>query len=102
MINIKYGRDFSDATYEYIVTFTPSMTVGEFIEEWMGKNSSEWGYFGIYDGKSIFGEPKCEYRRGEIITESLPSDVLQSEILSVSGSGGWTRSDFKFVINNNP
>lgn len=98
MIKIKYGKDSSDATCEYIITISRPMTVGEFIEEWMAKKIDEWGYFGIYDGKSIFGHPKCEYRCGKIVTEQIPDEYLNAEIEEVFGSGGWSRSDFIFKL----
>ena len=97
MINITYGRTFGDATNEYIISFSEGMTVGEFIEEWM-KDKREWGYFGIYDGKTIFGNPQCEYSHGELVTAPFPENVLKKKILKAAGSGGWSRSDFLFEI----
>lgn len=96
MITINYGRGCSDDTYEYIVKISKPMTVGKFIEEWLTEQPNEWGYFGIHDGKSIFGNPKCEYSQGKLITVPLPKKYLNAEIDSVIGGGGWTRSDFIF------
>lgn len=98
MIKITYLKANSDATYLYNVGFPKGMTVGDFIKEWLESRKAEWGYFGIADGKSIFGSPRCEYARGEIITEPLPAEILEKQIKDVSGSGGWTRSDFLFVV----
>lgn len=98
MINIQYIRSYSDETNEYLVELSRSMTVREFIDEWLETRPDEWGYFGIYDCKSIFGNPVCEYRYGKIITPILPTNFLESEIKCVHGSGGWTRSDFQFEV----
>ena len=76
------------------------MTIRQFIDEWL-KNDSEWGYFGIADGKSIFGSPLCEYTRGKIKGEPLPDDILDRKFEYVAGSGGWSRSDFIFTICEN-
>ena len=99
LFNISYGPQRSDCTGPYYITLLRECTVREFINEWL-KNKSEWGYFGIKPktGSTIFGDPCCEYRYGEIITAPLPEDILDSKIKSVSGSGGWTNSDFLFVI----
>lgn len=98
MISIAYGKTGSDETCTYYVT-TSQMTVGEFIEEWLAEHQKEWGYFGISDGCSIFGNPKCEYSHGEIKGEPIPNDYLCKQIKSVTGSGGWSRSDFLFYVD---
>lgn len=100
VIEIQYGRSLGDATNEYIVNISKPMTVREFIDEWLQTRPDEWGYFGIFDGKSIFGDPKCEYRRRKVITQKLPVQFLDSKIKCVYGSGGWTRSDFQFAIED--
>lgn len=97
MIEIEYGKGYSDQTFEYKITIRKPMTVGEFIKEWMTERPDEWGYFGIYDdGRTIFGNPKCEYSDGKIITDPIPDEYINAEIAEVNGSGGWTRSDFIF------
>ena len=96
-IEIRHGRTGSDCTSQYYVTVPNGMTVREFIDEWM-EDTSEWGYFGINNGVSVFGSPRCEYSHGEIVTNPLPDNYLDAPIKSVSGSGGWSRSDFIFTI----
>lgn len=98
MIDIMYGKPYSDDTWDYIIT-TDNKTVGDFIREKL-KDKREWGYFGIYNSKknSAFGSPRCEYSDGKIIGEPLPQGYLEKEIKSVSGNGGWSRSDFLFVV----
>lgn len=99
MIKIVYTKSRSDQTFEYGVIIQKPMTVGEFIKEWITTRPNEWGYFGIYDGRTIFGNPQCEYSNGKIITDPIPDEYLNSEIDAVNGSGGWTRSDFIFKIS---
>ena len=99
-IRINYGAFHGDETWSYIITYPEGMTVREFINERLA-DEREWGYFGIYDKNQYWfenGNPCCQYRDGKIIKDPLPDDVLDSVIMDVSGSGGWSRSDFKFVI----
>lgn len=97
MIKITYGREYCDCTCEYTITISKPMTVREFIEEWMA-DGNEWGYFGIYDGETIFGNPNCEYSHGKIKGDPLPEEWLDRQINRVIGSGGWSRSDFVFEL----
>ena len=97
-IQISYGPVGGDETGPYYVTLNKPMTVGEFIDEWMKEKPREWGYFGIYTGKDIFGNPLCEYSYGEMKGEPLPQKYLNKKIKDVFGSGGWSRSDFEFKV----
>lgn len=99
MIDLEYVRSCSDQTFDYKAIINKPMTVGEFIKEWMTTSPNEWGYFGIYDGKTIFGNPQCEYSKGKIITDPIPDEYLNAEIDEVTGNGGWTRNDFIFKIS---
>lgn len=98
MINITYGQTCSDETSIYRVDISKPMTVGQFIDEYMAGCPNNWGYFGVRDGESIFGNPKCEYSHGEIKGKTLPKDILNRNIKKVHGSGGWSRSDFQFEL----
>lgn len=97
-IQISYGSMGGDATCAYYVTLNKPMTVGEFIDEWMKENPSDWGYFGIFNKRAIFGDPRCEYSSGKIKGEPLPQKYLNKKIKDVFGSGGWSRSDFEFKV----
>lgn len=96
-ISISFGSPYGDETCPYTVTYPPDMTVREFIEEWLTQ-TSEWGYFGISAPNKIFGDPVCEYASGEIKGDPLPNYALDAKIKQVTGSGGWSRSDFQFTI----
>lgn len=92
MIRIRYGKSYGDETNEYIISYPEGMTVREFIDEWIS-DEREWGFFKLFNRSGY-----CEYRYGKIITDPLPDEILDSPIKRVSGSGGWSRSDFNFVI----
>lgn len=99
-ISYRYRNAASDCTIPYDITVLKKCTVREFINEWL-KDKREWGYFGIHNKDStfdIFGSPKCEYSHGEITSDPLPDYILDSAIKHVTGSGGWSRSDFLFWI----
>ena len=73
------------------------MTVGEFVQSVLTNEPEEWGYIGIYDGKSIFGDPCCSYKYGKILSK-LPENVMDKVILSANASGGWSRMDYILKI----
>lgn len=100
MIEIKYGKTYGDSTSEYIIK-TDCQTVGEFIDEWLFIEKDECGTFRIKSKEDTFlEEPKCEYGNGKIVSEPLPKRFLNKKIKSVTGSGGWSRSDFMFEIED--
>ena len=99
MINIQLGRMGSDCTSPYYVTISKPMCVGDFIEEWLKENPHEWGRFGIFKRGEIFGHPVWEYRYGQLL--SKPDDEWFSrKIKEVKGSGGWSNSDFIFILED--
>lgn len=89
-----------DCTGPYIVTFPKGMTVREFINEMLKFHTSEWGYIGIHDPSrhEIFGKPYIEYSHGKLTTDPMPDEFLDKKIIYVSGSGGWSRSDFTLYL----
>ena len=100
MIRIEYGKEHSDCISDYIVT-TNAPTVRDFINEWLTNHPGEWGYFGIKNEKRPFiGEPRCEYKYGKIISDPLSDSILSKKIKNVTGSGGYSRSDFQFEIED--
>lgn len=99
MIRVQYGKTHSDSTSDYIVK-TDAMSVGDFIREWMQTHPQDWGYFRIRfpESSNPFGDLECEYSRGVLISE-LPDRYLLAPIRNVSGSGGYSLSDFMFDID---
>lgn len=94
MIRFRQTSCGSDCTGPYDVEISKPMTVRQFINELLTNYKSEWGYVGIYSKGTIFGEPRCEYRHGELVTSPLPESYLDKQIDFVDGGGGWSRSDF--------
>jgi hypothetical protein len=88
----------SDCTGPYDVIFTEGMTVRQFIDEMLTEHKSEWGYIGIDKPGSIFGKPCIEYSHGELKGQSMPEEYMDKVITKVKGSGGWSRSDFQLVL----
>lgn len=83
-----------DCTCGYRIELDKEYTVGEFINAVLSEKNKEWGSIGIYDGRSIFGSPGCQYEYGTLTTDNLPEDTLNATINSVSASGGWSRMDY--------
>lgn len=98
MIHFEQISCGSDCTGPYVVIFSKGMTVGDFISEILQFHTSEWGYIGIHYPGEVFGKPYIEYSKGKLTTEPMPDEFLDKKIISVSGSGGWSRSDFILYI----
>lgn len=95
---IQSARAGSDCTAPYSIVLEKEYTVEEFINAALHEYDNEWGYFGVFDGKSVFGNPECEYSNGSVLN-TLPDDILRSKIVSVKASGGWSRMDYMFYLN---
>lgn len=93
---IQSGPTCGDCTAPYNVILDKEYTVEDFIKTILLR-SNEWGYIGIFDGKSIFGNPNCEYRYGNLKTH-LPNGYLSNKVVRVMASGGWTRMDYILTV----
>lgn len=91
------GSVRGDCTAPYDVILDKTYTVEEFVEAVLTIHD-EWGYIGISKKGAIFGDPKCEYRYGELITEPLPDNVLNRKVKEAKASGGYTRMDYFLKI----
>ena len=94
----KIASEESDCTASYTVTVNPGTTVKDFIRTILKEYPNEWGYIGIDSGRPecryVFGDPKCEYSHGKII-----SDIgTDGTIKSVSATGGWSRMDYLLTL----
>lgn len=85
-----------DETASYSVELEKQYTVNEFIIEVLS-NAGEWGYIGIKCKNTFFGNPKCEYKWGKLIS-NLPEDYLSKKVISVEADGGWSRMDYLLVV----
>lgn len=92
----KSGPERGDCTAPYSVTLDKEYTVRTFINEVL-KNKKEWGYIGIEDDNSIFGDPHCEYAQGRLVSK-MKKDVLDKPVISVKADGGWSRMDYLLKI----
>lgn len=92
----KAGKERSDCTAPYDVELDKEYTVGQLIDVILSEAGRlhEWGYIGIYDGESIFGNPKCEYADARLGTGSMPSEFLAKKVVKVKAAGGWSRMDY--------
>lgn len=91
------GPTCGDCTALYAVKLYSDYTVSSFIKEVLETRPDEWGYFGIDNGKSIFGDPDCQYKYGALLS-TLPDYILDKKVVSVSANGGWTRMDYTIKI----
>ena len=97
LVNISYGPQGSDCTGSYYITPKKSFTVRDFVNAVIA-DTREWGYIGIAAPRATFGNPNIEYKWGELITANFPDEILNKQVLELSGSGGWSRSDYILKI----
>ena len=90
------GETRGDCTAPYSVTLDRDYTVEEFVQT-VVSITDEWGYIGINDGHTIFGNPRCEYRWGKLLS-TLPDEVREKKLVSVKADGGWSRMDYLLTI----
>lgn len=89
MIDLIPIKPHDDTWQMFHVSFDKDMTIREFIDEVLTKNT--WGFIYVNDINNPSAD--CEYRQNVLISE-LPSDMLDYEIEKVTASGGWTRMDY--------
>lgn len=93
---IKNGPEGSDCTALYIVQLDKEYTVREFVKTVLS-NDKEWGYIGIHNGESFFGNPKCEYRYGKLLS-FLPKELRDKKVKSAEANGGWSYMSYLLVL----
>lgn len=93
---IAAGPVGGDETRSYIVDLDYEYTVEQFIREVL-LNNREWGYIGIYHKDHVFGYPACTYNYGNLTSE-FPGEYLDRKIKCVTASGGWSRMDYRIVL----
>ena len=96
LVNISYGPQGSDCTGPYYIIPKKSFTVRDFVNAVIA-DTREWGYIGIAVPRAIFGNPNIEYKYGKLIA-NFPDEILNKQVLELSGSGGWSRSDYILKI----
>ena len=96
LVNISYGPQGSDCTGPYYITPKKSFTVRDFVNAVIA-DTREWGYIGIAAPRATFGNPNIEYKCGKL-TANFSDEILNKQVLELSGSGGWSRSDYILKI----
>lgn len=95
---VRKGPQGGDCTGPYYITIIGKPTLKDCIEQ-VVSSKGEWGYIGIDDDQhSIFGDPKLSYSCGDISNDGITDEYLNRIVVAGSGSGGWSRSDFKFKL----
>lgn len=90
------GKTHGDETADFKVVLDKPYTVSSFIDTVL-KDTSEWGYIGIKNQNSFFGDPSCEYGYGKLLS-AIPKEYLNREIKDVTSNGGWTRMDYILTL----
>lgn len=85
-----------EKTAGFNVKFKKPYTVGNFINDILTTQTTEWGYVKILNAD---GHPICGYRYGELFTESFADDILSKKIKKIIADGGWSRIDYAIIIN---
>ena len=93
---VQSGPTGGDGTASYDILLNGEYTVGQFINDVL-LDKREWGYIGIHDGCSIFGNPKCEYRYGELIS-NLPDEYLTLGVTNAKAGGGWSLMNYILTV----
>lgn len=94
------GNVRGDCTAPYAVELDKEYTVGQLIDVILTRAGTlrEWGNIGIYDGESIFGNPKCEYAYGRLGNGNMPSEFLAKKVIKVKADGGWSYMNFMLWV----
>ena len=92
-----------DDKYSCVVTLEIEYTVKKFIEAILTRSfySNEYGYIKIDNEAQMYlSEQKIKYSNGKLISNiaELERMPLDSKIINVRASGGWTRMDYVLKI----
>lgn len=90
------GPTAGDCITPYEGEFKKPMEVCELVSFALSR-TEDWGYIGIDDGDSIFGNPKCEYRYGKLLSELSP-EITNRKIDRIFAHSGWTRTDYLLTL----
>ena len=85
------GRTGGDETAPFDVYDYKAITAEEFVHEVLISEPHEWGYI------SVWGKGRVEYRHGELVSP-IPENWKDLTVVSVKGSGGWSRFDYDLKV----
>ena len=80
-----------DCTCYYEIKFNRIMTLKDFVESIFKKN--EWGYIDVNNFR-------IEYKKNKIIYGTFPPEYYLKTIKSCTTNGGWSRMDYRIVLND--
>lgn len=83
--------------YKYTVEMDKKMTLEEFCQNVIVCEPKEWGYIGVHKIGAIFGEPKIEYRDGELLSKFNES-YAKKFVESAFCVGSWSRMDYEVYL----
>lgn len=86
----RHKKSLSDCTEVYSMSFDAGMTVRKFIDVILKKK--EWGCIFFADVKGYI-----EYSYGKITNGNI-NKFMDYQIVAGSANGGWTRMDYRLVI----
>ena len=95
-------RSISDDSYIYGIIFNKSMSVTDFIYQWVsGKKESDnensrFGRISVNDGSD--NPYVCHYKYGKITNSKIPTDIASKTIIRASAHGGWGRMDIDLYV----
>ncbi|MBO5319020.1 MAG: hypothetical protein J6B01_04945 [Ruminococcus sp.] len=89
---------FGDCTSRYEVRLDKQYTVREFIDAVLTNKPNEWGSIGIEKSGTIFGDPRCHYKRG-VLLNNLPDEYLNKNVISARSHGGWSNMDYNLKVD---
>lgn len=82
------------ATFDII--FPEPTTVKDFICDVL-ENGSDRGYIGIKKEGTIYGDPRCEYDCGKLVTV-LPPKYFFKKIISATAEGSTRRTNYLLTV----
>lgn len=98
-IKVTEGHQGSDCTRPYYIDLEKELTVGEFINEWIADNPTEWGSFLVTTCEdNPFAGIRIDYKYGALTDEPFPPKVLHALIAKAKGYGGYTLSDITLIV----
>ena len=93
---VKTGGPYGDESCTYDIKLLRNITLKEFVNI-VVSDTKEWGYICL---GSFLSKKRIEYRWGEILSNTLPSESLNKEIESVTSNGGWSRMDYYIKLKS--
>ena len=92
---IHTGGPYGDETSTYNVKINKEKPIIRDIINYVLNETREWGYIVINDNMPNYD---FEYRYGFIVKDNIPEEIKNTEIESITASGGWSRMDYYIKI----